>query len=92
MRGDDLTEMIKDLAPMRIRALAIGAQSVGAVALGAMAIGTLAIGVVAIGRLVVGRAKIRCLEIDELVVRRLRITDSLDTPDTPTRTSDRFDA
>jgi hypothetical protein len=81
MRSESLSETIKDLEPVRIRALAIGAQSVGALAVGALAIGTLALGVVAIGRLVIGRAKIRRLEIDELVVRRLRVTDSLETPD-----------
>jgi hypothetical protein len=69
-----------DLAPMRIRALAIGAQSIGALALGAMAIGALALGIVAVGRLVIGRAKIRHLEIDDLVVNRLRVTDSLEIP------------
>jgi hypothetical protein len=37
---------------------------------------------VAIGRLAIGRARIRRLEIDELVVRRLRITEQLQTPDT----------
>jgi hypothetical protein len=69
-----------DLESMRIRALAIGAQSVGALALGALAIGALALGVVAIGRLVVGRAKIKHLEIDDLVVNKLRVTDSLEIP------------
>src|SRR5215470_12041124 len=69
-----------DLGPLRIRALAIGAQSVGALALGALAVGALALGVVAVGRLVIGRAKIKHLEIDDLVVNRLRVTDSLKTP------------
>ncbi len=77
-----LSERLKDFGPVRIRALAIGAQSVGALALGAVAIGTIALGVVAIGRLVIGRAKIRRLEIDELVVRRLRVTDALEKPET----------
>src|SRR5205823_12267384 len=69
-----------DLELMRIRALAIGAQSIGAFALGALAIGALALGVVAVGRLVIGRAKIRRLEIGDLVVNRLRVTDSLEIP------------
>jgi hypothetical protein len=69
-----------ELESMRIRALAIGAQSVGALALGALAIGALALGVVAVGRLVIGRAKIRRLEIGDLVVNRLRVTDSLEVP------------
>ena len=83
MRTQDerLSERLKDFEPVRIRALAIGAQTAGALALGAVAIGTIALGVVAIGRLVIGRAKIRRLEIDELVVRRIRVTDSLETPD-----------
>jgi hypothetical protein len=69
-----------DLASIRIRGLAIGGQSVGALALGALAIGALALGVVAVGRLVIGRAKIKHLEIDDLVVNRLRVTDSLEIP------------
>jgi len=54
-----------ELESMRIRALAIGAFAVGAVA---------------VGRLVIGRAKIRRLEIGDLVVNRLRVTDSLEIP------------
>ena len=69
-----------ELESIRIRALAIGAQSVGALALGALAIGALALGVVAVGRLVIGRAKIRRVEIGDLVVNRLRVTDSLEVP------------
>jgi len=69
-----------ELESMRIRALAIGAQSVGALALGALAIGAFALGVVAVGRLIIGRAKIRHLEIGDLVVNRLRVTDSLEIP------------
>ena len=63
-------------------ASATGAQAIGTLILGALAIGALAIGAVAIGRLVIGRARIRRLEIDELVVRRLRITEQLQAPDT----------
>jgi hypothetical protein len=69
-----------ELEPMRIRALAVGAQSVGALALGALAIGAFALGVFAAGRLVIGRAKIRHVEIGDLVVKRLRVTDSLEIP------------
>jgi hypothetical protein len=54
------------------RRLAVGAVAVGAVAVGALAIGALAIGSLAIGRLVIGRARFRRLEIDELVIRRVR--------------------
>jgi hypothetical protein len=49
--------------------------------IGALAIGALAIGALAIGRLMVGRARIRSVVIDELVVRRLRITEELQVPD-----------
>jgi hypothetical protein len=50
----------------------------GAVALGAFAAGALAIGALAIGRLVIGRARIGHMEIDELVVRRLRVTEHIE--------------
>jgi hypothetical protein len=63
-------------------ATAIGTSAIGAVALGALAIGALALGALAIGRLAIGRARIRRLEIDELVVRRLRITEEAQLPQT----------
>src|SRR5262245_53519350 len=62
-------------------ASAIGAEAIGTLILGAFAIGALAIGAVAISRLAINRARIRRLEIDELVVRRVRITEELQTPD-----------
>ena len=69
-------------------ASATGAEAIGTLILGALAIGALAIGAVAIGRLVIGRARIRRVEIDELVVRRLRITEQLQTPpESPNSTS-----
>lgn len=77
-----------DLTPTHVRRPATGAQAVGAVAVGALAIGAIAIGALAIGRLVIGRARIRRLEIDELLVRRLRVTDSVETPGTPPADSD----
>jgi len=52
----------------------------GALALGAIALGAAAIGAVAVGRLAIGRARIRRLEIDELIVRRLKVTESLHRP------------
>jgi uncharacterized protein YaiE (UPF0345 family) len=69
----------------RVKSLAIGAQttgaqSIGALAIGALAFGALAIGAVAIGRLVIGRVRLGRVEIDELVVRSLRVTDSLHAP------------
>src|SRR6266571_8916833 len=75
--------MSNDRIPAHIRALQIAAQAVGALAVGALAIGALAIGALAIGRLVIGRSRIRRPEIDELVVARLHVTDSLTVPSTP---------
>ncbi|RBP41270.1 hypothetical protein DES53_107101 [Roseimicrobium gellanilyticum] len=65
-----------------IGAEAIGAQAIGVLALSAVAVGAIAIGALAIGRLVIGRAKIRRLEIDELVVRRLRVIEDIQTGQT----------
>lgn len=63
-----------------VGAQAVGARAVGSLALAAVAVGALAIGALAVGRLTIGRARIRRLEIDELVVRRLRIIEQLQTP------------
>lgn len=76
------------LTPIHVRRPTTGARAVGSVAIGALAIGALAIGALAIGRLVIGRARIRRLEIDELVVHRLDVTDSVETPSTPRTESD----
>ena len=78
-----------DLMSTHAQAPTTGARSVGALAVGALAIGALAIGALAIGRLVIGRARIRRLEIDELVVGRLHVTDTLETPSTPRTESDK---
>ena len=51
-------------------ALALGATAVGAVAIGAIAIGRLAL-----GRMTVRKARFATLEVDELVVRKLRVVD-----------------
>ena len=64
-----------------LRSEAIGAKAIGALAIGAFAFGALAIGALAIGSLAIGRTRIRRVEIDDLVVRRLRITDELQVPD-----------
>lgn len=61
--------------PMPGSPQALTAAALAATALGAMAIGALAIGALAIGRLAVGSARFRRLEIDDLVVRRLRILE-----------------
>jgi hypothetical protein len=68
-----------EIGAQGIGAEAIGAQAIGVLAISAVAVGALAIGALAIGRLVIGRARIRRLEIDELVVRRLRVIDDLQT-------------
>ena len=81
-----LEPISNDLMPTHVRASTTGARAVGALAL---AIGALAIGVLAIGRLVIGRARVRRLEIDELVVGRLHVTDTLETPSTPRSESDK---
>jgi hypothetical protein len=66
---------------LRLRSENTGAKAIGALAIGAVAIGALAIGAVAIGRLAIGRTRIRRVEIDDLVVRRLRITEEVRGPD-----------
>src|ERR687892_700180 len=81
--ANEIERMASDKAPTRIYALRIGAQAVGALALGALAVGALAIGVLAIGRLVIGRSRIRRVEIDELVVTRLHVRESVTTPRGP---------
>ena len=67
----------RSLQSASIGAQAVGAQAIGALAIGALAIGALAIGALAIGRLAIGRSRIRRLEIDDLVVRRLRIIEDV---------------
>ncbi len=54
---------------------ALGIVALGSVAVGAIAVGALAIGALAIGRLAIGRASFRRVEIDELVVGRIRFKD-----------------
>lgn len=66
--------------PARLEAGAIGAMALGAFAIGAAAIGAIAVGRLAIGRLAIGRTRMQRVEIDELVVRRLRVVDGLETP------------
>lgn len=61
----------------------VGSKAIGALAVGAVAIGALAIGALAIGRLTIGRTRIRRIEVDDLVVRRLYITEELQVPSKP---------
>ena len=75
--------------PGKLGPLATAAGAAGALAVGALAIGAIAMGALAIGRLAIGRARIRRLEIDELVVRKLRVTDKLETPGTPWKGRDK---
>lgn len=77
---DALEKRSRHFPSVSIGAGAVGAQSVAALALAAVAVGALAIGALAIGRVVIGRARVRRLEIDELVVRRLRVLEQLQSP------------
>jgi hypothetical protein len=61
--------------PAQVPAIRSGAAALGALALGALALGAVALGAVAIGRLAVGKARFRSVEIDELVVKRLRFRE-----------------
>lgn len=60
-----------------------GAHVMGALAVGAVATRAMAIGALAIGKLAIGRARIRCVEIDKLVVGKLRVTEELKMPTSP---------
>lgn len=65
---------------------AIGAQAIGSLAVGALAFGVLAIWRLAISQLFVRKSRFVTLEIEELVINRLRvdeltITGKLDLPD-----------
>ena len=62
-------------APKPLNSSAIAAAVLGAVAVGAVAVGAIAIGRLAIGSLALGRGRIRRLEIDELIVRDLRVIE-----------------
>ncbi len=62
------------------RSVAFVAAAIGAVAVGAFAIGTLAIGRLAIRRLVAEGARFKSVEIEELTVTHLRVSDSLELP------------
>jgi hypothetical protein len=80
MMAGKIDKAEEKLAPIAIRALKVGAQAIGALAVGALAIGAVALGAVALGRLAIGGARIKRMEIDELVVKKVRITHSLETP------------
>ena len=62
--------------------LAIGAQAVRAFALGAIAFGAIALGSMAIGCLIINRGRIRVLQIDELTVKRLKVAEKSERPET----------
>lgn len=57
------------------RATSLLAVALGAAAVGAIAVGALAIGRLAIGRATVKRARFGSLEVDDLVVRKLRVIE-----------------
>jgi hypothetical protein len=58
--------------PERATALARIATALAVTSMGALAVGALAVGALAIRRLAIGSARIRRLEIDELVVAGAR--------------------
>jgi hypothetical protein len=66
-------EVIRRSRPPRTTSLL--ALALGAVAVGAVAIGALAIGRLAVGRLAIRRARFGVLEVDDLVVRKLRVIE-----------------
>lgn len=66
---------VRSSRAIRIGASAFGAIATGAFALGALAVGSLVIGRLGIGRLVGYKASFKSLNIDELVVNRLRVGD-----------------
>jgi len=67
----EATEQSKGVSAASLLALALGAAAFGAVAIGAIAIGRLVV-----GRLVIKKARFGTLEVDELMVRRLRIAET----------------
>ena len=70
----------RSLRAQSVGAESVGAKAVGTLAVGAVAIGALAIGALAIGRLAIGHMRVRRFEVDELVVRKLHITEELRVP------------
>jgi hypothetical protein len=79
--SDKLTVFKPEARPVSITgARPILALAAGSAAFGAIAVGAVAVGALAIGRLKVGQARFEKLEIDELVVRRLEITEELAAP------------
>ncbi len=78
-------KVIGNSKPLGFRGVAMIATSVGAIAVGAFAIGALAIGRLAVRRVVVENAKFKSIEIDDLIVKRIRaaevtVSDSLEVP------------
>jgi hypothetical protein len=53
----------------------LGVAAAAALAVGAVSVGAMAIGALAIGSLTAGRARLRDVEIDRLVVRRLTVLE-----------------
>jgi hypothetical protein len=76
----------RDSQSLSFRSVAMIATAMGAVAVGSFAVGALAVGALAIGRLAIGRidtggAKLKSLEIEDLVGKRLRVGEAvLDLP------------
>ena len=65
-----------ELPPTAAPSVAIGALALGALAVGALAIGALAIGRLRILRADADRLHLGTVEIDDLTVKRLRVTEN----------------
>jgi len=63
----------------RSRRVVPGGLAMGAFAGGAMALGALAIARLAIGKMAVGHARLGKVEVDDLTVHRLRVTDDAES-------------
>jgi hypothetical protein len=79
--GKLLETIMSDLPAAISRLPKTKAAAAGSLAVGALAVGAVALGALAIGRLMIGHARIRRLEIDELLVRKLRISESVESVD-----------
>lgn len=63
-------EIADNIGSFNGKAPAKHSSAIGAMAVGALAIGAVAIGALTIGRLAINSARIRRLEIDELIVHK----------------------
>jgi hypothetical protein len=81
----DMRGLVKTRPPRNAPGAALVGLALGTVATGAFAIGALAVWHLAIRRLAVGNARFKAVDIEDLVVDRLRVgqlivSDSVDLP------------